>query len=113
MTFKINNVSYKIIELTISQLREEYSKEYPNTQDNVYIYGRTDYIGHRILLNKDLCLEERIRTLKHELCHCWLWNTANANQETYNEEHICEIVACCNDFITEISEKYRRTIKEG
>lgn len=108
MTFKINNVTYKIVEASIEELRRDYKKDFPNDADNVYIYGRTNYIEHKILLNKSLCLEEKIRTLKHELCHCWLWNTANSNQETYNEEHVCEIVSCCNDFIYETSEKYRK-----
>ena len=106
--FKCNEMNYEIIESSLEELREDYIREHPNSKkEEVFLYGRTDYTKHIIKINKDLNEEEKIRTLKHELCHCWMWNTANSNQEEYNEEHICEIVACSNDFINEVISKYQ------
>lgn len=40
-----------------------------------------------------------------------MYNTANNNHSEYNEEHICEIVACSNDFINEVVEQYKNKSK--
>lgn len=107
MKFKCNNMTYEIVEVEEDDLKEEYIKEHPNEKkEDIFLYGRTSFTQHIIKLCKDLNEEEKIRTLKHELTHCWMWNTANCNQENYNEEHICEIVACSNDFINEIVNQY-------
>lgn len=109
MRFSINNANWKIVEVDHNTLKEEYLQDNPNENiENIYIYGRTVYTKQVILINKEVCEESRIKTLKHELCHCWMYNTANANQENYNEEHICEIVASSNDFVHEITEKYKK-----
>ena len=111
MRFTINNTNWDILEVEAQELKADYIKENPKDDvERIYIYGRTNYLKHTIKINKELCEEERVRTLKHELCHCWMWNTANANQENYNEEHICEIIACSNEFIYEICERYKKEV---
>lgn len=108
MKFKINYATYKIIEVSQNDLINEWKENHKDDSDSeIYVYGHTDYRNHTIKICKELCAEEKIRTLKHELCHCWMWNTANSNQEEYNEEHICEIVAASNDFINEVIDEYK------
>ncbi|MDO4282360.1 MAG: hypothetical protein Q4D02_01875 [Clostridia bacterium] len=108
MKFKINDMTYKIIEVNEEELKNNYLKEHPNAKkEEIYIFGNTNYTEHIIRLCKELNPEEKIRTLKHELCHCWMWNTANSNQIEYNEEYICEVVAHSNDFINKVVEKYK------
>lgn len=108
MKFKCLNMTYEIIEVPEEELKEIYIKEHPDEKKNniYYIFGNTNYIEHIIRISKELNEEEKIRTLKHELCHCWMWNTANSNQSEYDEEHICEIVASSNDFINEVVNEY-------
>lgn len=48
-----------------------------------------------------------IKTLKHELTHVWLYEYEhNQDEKEFNNEDVCEIVACSNDFINEVVEKY-------
>lgn len=108
MKFKCNNMEYEIIEVSEDELKDEYIKDHPKEKrEEIFLYGRTSYTQHTIKLCKDLHPEEKIRTLKHELCHCWMWCTANSNHQEYDEEHICEIVACINDFINEVVNEYK------
>lgn len=108
MDFKCNNMDYTIIEVPEDELKEEYLKEHPNEKkEEIYLYGRTNYVKHTIKLCNELNGQEKIRTLKHELCHCWMWNTANSGHAEYDEEHICEIVASSNDFINEVINEYK------
>ena len=53
-----------------------------------------------------MCFEQQIKTLKHELTHCFIWSYGMYNVESYNEEFICDLVAASNDFINEVVEKY-------
>ena len=112
MKFKCFNMIYEILEVSEKKLKEEYVKDHPReNKDDIYVFGHTNYTKHIIKISKDLNEEEKIKTLKHELCHCWMWNTANSGQTEYNEEHICEIVACSNDFINEVIEQYLKIKK--
>lgn len=109
MKFECNNMTYEIIEVEEDELKEIYLKSHIDCKkEEIYVYGDTDYTEHLIRISKNLNEQEKIRTLKHELCHCWMYNTANSNHSEYDEEHICEIVACSNDFINEVVESYKK-----
>lgn len=107
MKFKCFNMTYEIIEVSEEELKEKYIEEHPkDNKDDIYVFGNTSYTEHIIRISKELNEEEKIKTLKHELCHCWMWNTANSGHMEYNEEHICEIVASSNNFINEVVNEY-------
>ena len=109
MKFKINDCTYTISNVPGKELIEEYLDNHPGEDPrSVFVFGHTSYKEHTIKINEELHEEEKIKTLKHELCHCWMWNNANHGHEEYNEEHICEIVANSNSFINEIVEKYKK-----
>lgn len=68
--------------------------------------GLTDYQTSTIYI-KRLDFAFMIKTLKHELCHVWLFeNGHNQSEKEFNCEDICEIVACSNNFINEIINEY-------
>lgn len=94
--FKCNNTKYQIKEVDVIE----------NDTDTV---GLSDYQAKIIYLKK-LDKDFMIRTLKHELTHVWLWehghNQADENK-SFNNEDICEIVACSNDFINEVVNEYK------
>lgn len=93
MKFKCNNTEYEIIE-----------KEKLENEEDV---GLTDYQKKQVLLKK-LDRDFMIRTLKHELTHVWLYEYGhNQDEKEFNNEDVCEIVACSNDFINEVVEKYK------
>lgn len=100
MKFKINNDEWLIEEKSKEELKELYEKE---TQEKTYfVFGVTVKSKHVIYLNKDMCEEQKIRTLKHELTHCYIWEYGLYNVIDINEEVICDIVASSNDFINEV-----------
>lgn len=66
----------------------------------------TDYMKQEILL-WDEC-KCKVNTLKHELCHVWLWEYAHIQNDDYKYpfEQVCQIVANSNDFINDIIYDY-------
>ena len=104
MEFKINNDNWKIEEMDKNSLKEMYEK---GTQEKTYfVFGVTVKSKHIIYINKDMCKEQKIKTLKHELTHCYIWEYGLYNVLDINEEVICDIVACSNDFINKIINEY-------
>lgn len=106
MNFKINNMTWKIILKSAEELLDKYNSEYE--QKAYYTFGMTSYSRHEIWINKDMCYEQKIKTLKHELAHCYMWCYGMHNVEEYNEEFICDLVSASNDFINEVVEKFKR-----
>lgn len=96
MKFKINNTEWIIKEVE------------KNEFDLENVLGETDYEKQEIRIWKEC--KNKNRTLKHELCHVFLWEYAQTQREErkYDYEEVCEIVACSNDFINEVVEKYKQ-----
>lgn len=94
--FKINHHEWYIEIKPEEKLLEEYHKRQPNAYACL---GLTFYKEHKIWIAKELCDEERIRTLKHELTHCYIWEHGFYNADFNNEEMICDFVAGIHDFI--------------
>ena len=46
-----------------------------------------------------MCQDQKIKTLKHELTHCYIWNYGLYNVPHFNEEMVCDLVSSINDFI--------------
>ena len=94
MKFKINGNVWIIKEL---------SKEKMELKDSL---GETNYGTQEIHL-LDTCKSKR-NTLKHELCHVWLWEYSHMQNDNdkFHFEQVCQIVANSNDFINSIVEKY-------
>lgn len=106
MKFKINNDEWTIKEEESRKLKELYEKE---MKENTYfVFGLTNKAQHLIYINKDMCEEQKIKTLKHELMHCYIWEYGLYNVMEMNEEVICDIVASSNDFVNEVVNQYRK-----
>lgn len=104
MEFKINNDTWIIEEIDKDKLKEMYEEE---MQEKTYfVFGVTKKSDHIIYINKDMCKEQKIKTLKHELVHCYIWEYGLYNVIEINEEVICDIVACSNEFINEVVNQY-------
>lgn len=105
MKFKINNDIWTIRDVGEKTLKKIYEKSM--NERAYYVFGLTRKSDHTIMINKDMCQEEKIKTLKHELTHCYIWETGLYNAEI-NEEVICDIVARSNDFINKIVNFYNK-----
>ena len=104
MEFNINYNTWKIIQKSKDELLEKYNNEYDD--EARYAFGVTIFPDHEIWINKDMCLESQITTLKHELTHCYIWSYGLFNIPNYTEEMLCDLVASTNDFVNDIIEKY-------
>lgn len=99
MKFKINNSNWEIREIPQSDI------EYRGGQQGYYTHGYTCYSENIIYINETS--PEKIRTLKHELCHCWLYMYGHCqDNKEFSNEDVCEIVASSNDFINETVKNY-------
>ena len=103
MKFKINNHEWFIEEKPENELLEEYHKRQPGAYACM---GLTFYKEHKIWIAKELCDDEKARTLKHELTHCYIWENGFYNVDFNNEELVCDFVASCIDIIHKIVEDY-------
>lgn len=105
MKFKINYDEWEIKEKDKNELKELYENDMQ--EKAYYVFGVTVKSEHIIYINKDMCEEQKIRTLKHELTHCYIWEYGLYNVMDISEEVICDIVASSNDFINEVVEQYK------
>lgn len=90
MNVKINNSIYEIELVSEGEMKKEAGDE-----DTV---GLTVYTEQRILLLREQANIDK--TLIHELMHAWLYEFGhNARNKGFEQEDICEIVACSYQFI--------------
>lgn len=98
MKFKMNNRDWEIKEVDDKDFIEL-------TNDDSYYFGLTIRDEQQIWLNKNLCKEQKRQTLMHELLHCYI-GCYLFNQESYTEEHVCNLSANAHDLIHKIIEEY-------
>ena len=104
MEFRINNDEWVIKQQDKQTLIDKYNSE--NEECN-FVFGVTLYAKHEIWINREMCFDQQIKTLKHELTHCYIWNYGLYNVPHYNEEMVCDLVSSINDFINEVVNEYK------
>jgi len=97
--FKIKGSEWKVEIIEENYLLEEYHKRQPEAYA---CFGLTFYKEHKIWIAKELCEDEKLRTLRHELTHCYIWENGFYNVDFNNEELICDFVASIYDFIDNV-----------
>ena len=78
------------------------------------ITGKENYVGSSHYEDKTIYIEkgnfkDMLLTLKHELMHVWLYENGHTNQnedEVFDYEDMCELVALSNDSINRIVKLY-------
>ena len=78
------------------------------------ITGKNSYVGRSNYNDKTIYVEygtkeQMLLTLKHELMHVWLYENGHKNQdnqEIFDYEELCELVALSNDSINRIVNEY-------
>ena len=106
MTFKLNNISWKIKEVTKDFLNEHYKQHHDGEHGkSLYVFGLCQYPSSTIYLNKDLSPSQKRKTLMHELTHCYLWSVG-MQFDKFEEEDICNVVASSHEFVLSIVNRY-------
>lgn len=89
---------------TIKEISPE-AMDYDVGKNGYYTHGYTSYKENIIYINNSS--PDKIRTLRHELTHCWLYMYGhNQDNKQFTNEDVCEIVASSYTFISDICNKY-------
>ena len=116
MKFKINNREWYIEEVDIKTIREEYNKDLSDNSkvnEDYVFYGLTTLSKQRVLLNKDIHIERKKKTLYHELMHCYLFTYVSFNNIDFCIDDFCDISANSHDIIHKIVEDYFKEDKQN
>lgn len=78
------------------------------------IVGKDSYVGRSRYDDRTIYVEkgteeQMLLTLKHELMHVWLYENGHknqSNQEVFDYEELCELVALSNSSINRIVNEY-------
>lgn len=111
MKFKISNLDWEIKELSQEEIRETIKQRAERNIEEAPSTGRyfgTTYLDDQVILvDKDLPIDRKRRTLMHELSHAYIGCYITHLAETrYDEELVCDIVSNSHDMIHDIVEKY-------
>jgi hypothetical protein len=104
MKFILNFDEWEIKEIEQEKLLKIYNENYD--EESNFCFGVTIYPQHKIWINKNMCEEQKIKTLKHELTHAYIWEHGLYNVPSFTEEMVCDLVAACSDIVMEISSNY-------
>lgn len=111
MEFICNYDLWKIEEIPADELKELYKKNTYEDEEILYVFGVTIKSQHIIYINKDMCFEQKIKTLKHELAHCYIWQYGLYNVPSFNEEMVCDLVSRISDWLSIIVKEYKELNK--
>lgn len=100
MKFEMNNSYYAIKEVSQEELQKEIADE-----NDGYYYGQTRFPKQIILIDKDLSVERKRKTLIHELVHAFI-NSYGFNDYDFKEENVCYFFETYGDDILKIAEDY-------
>lgn len=101
MKFKMNDSYYTIIEVEQEKLQKEMSDE-----NDGYYYGQTRFQKQIVLIDKNLSIERKRKTLIHELTHVYIREYLTTRDINPDEEVLCDISANSHDIIHKIVEDY-------
>lgn len=103
MKFTMNNREWEILEVEQKEMCDLYGEEVSNY--NKY-FGITVPEEHKIYLWNDIPLEEKRKTLIHELTHCYLFSYISFNNINFSIDDFCDINGNSHDIIHKIIEDY-------
>lgn len=118
MYFKMNNVTYQIIELSQKDYKtyrkaEDKHVDCEETDTNKGVYfGATHCYRNIVFLDKSLPIDRKRKTLIHELTHCYIAEYITHEETQFNEELVADISANSHDIIHKIVTEYFDSIEK-
>jgi Zn-dependent peptidase ImmA (M78 family) len=114
MKFEMNDREWEIIELSQEEIREKIREyKYDGEPKEGRYFGLTYLDNSKIYIDKDLCLDQKKQTLKHELMHCYIGCYLFNVEKEYTEEDLCNISSNSHDIIHKIVEDYFKGDKQN
>lgn len=107
MQFKMNNIIY-----TIKEVEQKDFWDYKGDEQDGYYYGQSHFQTQEVWIDKDLPIENKRKTLYHELTHVYIKEYLTSGDISPNEETLCDISANSHDIIHEIVGSYFRGDKQ-
>ena len=104
MTFKINGLTYRIVQVEQSRFWE--GSRTTQEEDGGYFFGRSHFDKQEIWLDSESTEEQKRRTLYHELMHVYIRTHITNTDMQFEEEVLCDIAANSHDIIHDIVERY-------
>ena len=100
MEFEINGDMWFIGLKSTKELIDIYMTQFDEKPS--FVFGLTIRSQHQIWLNEEMQTSEQIKVLKHELTHCYIWESGLYYVPNFDEEMACDLVSKSNDFINEV-----------
>lgn len=113
MEFTINNDIWEIVLEDKDIMKKLYEEQKYEDEEVFFVFGLTNKSKHKIFINKNMCKKQIIKTLKHELTHCYIWEYGLYNVPNFNEEMVCDLVASINDGINDVVNEFIYKIFKG
>ena len=104
MEFEMNNKKWEIEEADQEFLHKLYNEEY--VEDGDYYLGSTVPTKNKVYIYKELDMEQKKKTLMHELMHCYLFSFVSFNPVNFSIDDFCDLSANSHDIIHKIVEDY-------
>lgn len=112
MKFKMNDITYVIKEVSQQEYKElrviedeEDGVEISDVKNGIY-QGSTHHTKGIVYIDKNLPHDIKIKTLIHELTHCYIREYITHEEKTYSEEMVADISANSHDIIHKIVVDY-------
>ncbi len=100
MKFIMNNEVWEILKVEKDKIVDRFNKDME--EEVSYVFGLTIYSNHEIWLNEEMCKDQMIKTLRHELTHAYIWTFGLHHLPAYEEEMVCDIVAASSFIINTV-----------
>ncbi len=108
MFFHMNDMLWQILE----KPQEEFWKDENKISGEGVYFGKTLYKTREIWLDEELSIDQKIRTLYHELMHCYLRSYITFDELNINEETLCDVSSNSHKIIHDIADKYKELLEE-
>lgn len=112
MEFKINHDIWEIVLKDNNTMKTIYEQQY-NDDEVLFVFGLTEKALHTIFINEDMCIDQQLKTLKHEITHCYIWEYGLYEVPNFTEEMVCDLVASINDSINDIVNEFIYKVYKG
>lgn len=106
MQIIVNGSEWNIYEKSRKEITDKYNEDLD--EDAKCIFGLTMYTEHEIWINKEMVKAHKIKTLRHELTHCYIESFGLGQVPHFTEEMVCDLVSSITEFIERNVEKYKR-----
>lgn len=107
MEFWVNDDVWTIKKVSKATMNTLYEDEKAADEEVFFVFGLTNKALHTIFINEEMCEEQQIKTLIHELTHCYIWEFGLFNVPHFNEEMVCDLVASISYFIDRVVKEYK------